>query len=91
MPKELKESNPSHLQTLKDLMEKMRVNQIAVIPKEEWKIKTKPWKEYCTYCVDKRKKYTFSGRQDKDNYYLMKVKFPISVEGERMARVWGNV
>lgn len=78
----------SKIGKLKKLMDEMEVGQVAIISKKEWGIKTKPFQTWQSYRTQKNLKHTFSGRQDDKNYYLMKVKFPISVEGEPIKRVW---
>lgn len=86
-PKRLDEKL-SHLSLLKELMEKMKVGEVAKIKKENWKIKTKPARAYGAYVNQKREKYRFSGREDKENYYIKKVQGLISEEGKSIRRVW---
>jgi len=88
IPELVKQSQTSYIGQLRGWMEKMKENQVLLIPKSEWKIKTPPNSVWGSYCIYRNPKYTFSGRQDKDNWYLMKVKYPISVEGEPIKRVW---
>ena len=73
-----KQEKPNYAPLLDQLMNEMKEGEVAQINKKDWLIKTDPrslWEARNLYKKDKS--YAFSLRQDKNSFFLMKVKYPI--------------
>ncbi len=79
VPKRLREPF-SAVAILRELMGQMREKEVATIEKKDWYLTVNPARLYATSTTYHGSEYTFSLRQDAQNFYLMKVKNPISYQ-----------
>lgn len=82
IPNQLIKSSFSYMSLLNKLMAKMTEREVAQIPKSFWTIKTSPGRMYGSYHQSKNPEFIFSQRQDKEYFYLQKVKAPIAFQDQ---------